>query len=673
MKYSITLIALASSAAATFKNAPPFPCPANTDNKCTDQQKPGFAFDDLPGGGFQQYKDFFWNGWTANQGAPGGRFGRRTGGKSIGGICKPDKNQSPSFGCGPKVDKFSLGSIHVKPEFDCDLEFHYDMPDGKKCKHRNFCKKTGTTVINTQCGGAKNVTIVYPPQPNKPKPVCSIEVPTVSFDCSTASSTVPPKTTTATTTSTTSTPPPVIETTETTSTTETAPSSQTSASTPSQDTTSGGIVSTSTTPAPGSSTAPGSSSTAPGSTTSETSSVKPVPSSSFIFPNSSTTAPGTTADSTPGTTPGSTPGTPSSTPGTIPGTSAGSTPGTTPGTTLETTSTTTYVTTFDTTSTLFTTLTSTITSCAPEVTECPNGGVKTTVVTIATSTTICPVTSTLTSVVTGPTSVQTPPVNPPVDGGDSTTQPAPGTTTTPGTGTVVEPPASVTSIAPIETLPCPSVVPSCLNTFLFSVGCSDNSDAACFCPDTLFIKNVFNCLYAHGESDDVISEAVIFIQGICAPYMGANPGIATDATVTTYITATATPTISVVTTVTLDVTTVVPCTDSLGSIIPSSSTTTTLSTTLTVPQLGFTTGTGGDVDVIPVTTALPIVTGPGGGDLVPTNGDGGFFTTPAPTGTGGLFPSSSAAFPPIVTAGAGRTGSGVGFAVAAAGLIAAIL
>ncbi|KAK4151442.1 hypothetical protein C8A00DRAFT_35891, partial [Chaetomidium leptoderma] len=196
MKSFVPVLALAAGVSATFHKAPPFTCPGNTDNKCTDKQQPGFSWDDLEIGDFFNYRDFNFNGWKCeDDGDKRGRFAPRTGKRAIGGTCTSDKKKSPSFGCGPVVDRFSLGSIHVKPEFDCDLEFHYDMPDGSTCKHRSACRKSGTTVVNRQCGGAKNVTIVYPPQPNKPKPSCSVRVPTISFDCSTASSTKTPKTT----------------------------------------------------------------------------------------------------------------------------------------------------------------------------------------------------------------------------------------------------------------------------------------------------------------------------------------------------------------------------------------------------------------------------------------------------------------------------------------------
>ncbi|KAK3354760.1 hypothetical protein B0H65DRAFT_514821 [Neurospora tetraspora] len=678
MKYSASLLAFAASAAATFPfhNAPAFTCPQNTDNKCTDQQKTGFAFDDLSAGPFSQYMDFNFNGWTSGAGF-GGRFGKRTF-KGISGVCGSDKSKAPSFGAG---DKFSLGSIHVTPEFDCDLEFHYHMPDGSTCKHRNQCTKGGTNVVNKQCGGATNVTIIYPPQPEKPKPSCSVIISTISFDCSTKQSTVPPKTKTTNGASTTSA--------AATSSVPSVPAETTS--------TSAAPVASSSAPAesvPGSQT-----STAPAEITSAPSApVESTPAENV--PILTTSAPISEVVSAPPVT-------------------------------------STIVTSFDSTSTIFVTEIQTITSCAPTVTNCP---ATTTVVTIATSTTVCPVTETHTTVISATSSAA------PVASsegpseivistsiGDIISAPAGSTSSAAAvessavassavassavassaavssavessTGVVV--PTSAGSVAsssaaavdttssaapvstaPVEPLPCPGVVPSCLNTFLFETGCTDNSDAACYCPNALFVKNVYECIYAHGESESIISEAITFFQGICAPYVNTNPGIATG--VPTYVTSTAAPTsvAPVFTTITVNLTTVVPCTDEAGSTIASSSTTVIVDTTMTVPQIHFTSTTD-DVAIVPAPTGVPLVTeteavpvvsatvtktgavGVSTSAAAPVNSAPAVTSAPAvpigtAVGTGGLVrPSSSVISPPIVTAGSGRVNAGLGLAVA---------
>ncbi|KAL2122150.1 hypothetical protein VTJ04DRAFT_2605 [Mycothermus thermophilus] len=622
MKTSVSFVALAASASATFLNAPAFPWPGNIDNVCTPQQLPGFNWADLDFGDFFNYKDFIFKGWKCED-ATGkrSRITPRTFGKVIGGICHPDKFKSPSFGCGPNLDKFSLGKIVVQPEFDTDLEFHYDMPDGSVCKHRSKCSKKGTTIVNNQCGGAKNVTIIYPPQPNKPKPTCSIKVPTISFDCSTASSTKPPKTTkTSTSFTSTST---VLTTTSsdfTLSTTISSPDVATSTSTLPGDV-------DSTTPVPITETSTG---IVPGTSTTD-SETSPVETTDSVSPTDSTSVDvSSSTESTSETT--------------------GSVSTETPVTT-EITETLTITTSFQSTSTIFTTSTQTITQCEPTKTDCPGNSVTTVIVTIPVSTTICPVTETLTTTTVLTTETSS---NLPVD----TATPSDGVDTGSSTSADVVVSTSsgvVSSVSPVPTLDVPELVPRCLNTFIFTTGCSDNTDAACYCPDAVFVKNVYDCMYAHGTTDAIIAEAIAFFQGICGKYLPQNPGIATDATVTSYITVTATPSVAPIsTTVTLITTTVVPCTDEAGSEIPSSSTTVTISTSIEVPQVDFTSSST-DVVIVPITSSQSVV--------LPT--DTGIIT-PIPTDTTSTVrPTQS-----IVTAGSGKAGVSLGFAAAVAAVAA---
>ncbi|KAL2161352.1 hypothetical protein VTH06DRAFT_8574 [Thermothelomyces fergusii] len=589
MKTFVPFAALAAGVSATFIHAPPFTCPANTNNQCSDKQKPGFSWDDLDFGDFFDYGGFHFRGWKCEDaGGWRGRFAPRTFKKIIGGTCHSDKSKSPSFGGGPNVDKFSLGSIHVKPEFDCDLEFHYDMPDGSVCKHRSPCSKSGTTVYNTQCGGAKSVTIVYPPQPDKPKPSCSIQVPTISFDCNTASSTLPPTTTTSQCSCKTA--PPAGATTtascvKPSSTSDAEPSStpEISASTTSAGETGAPPVQTSTELVPESSTTSvspaeetSSTSDSLGEEASTTTSVSPEETvSTSVSPSEET---GTTTVVSPGEETSST---------------ASVSPEETGSTSVspeEETGTTTSVSPGEETS-----------SSSSIIVTPPSGESSST----ATETSTTLVTEPTTASDVAPTGSA--PSDVPSDSAPDTT-PSDATPAVPGasaTSTLVSGGSSdvVSSVLPVETLPCPAVLPSCLNTFLFTVGCSDNTDTACYCPDATFVKSVYDCLYAHGDSDAVIAEAIAYFQGICAGWAGENPAIATGATVTTYITVTATPTVApVYTTVTVDITTVVPITDDAGQVIPSSSTTVTINTSLTVPQVGFASGSS-DVQVIPITTA----------------------------------------------------------------------
>ncbi|KAK3366485.1 adhesin protein Mad1 [Podospora didyma] len=516
MTSTIVVFSLAAGVmAGSFHEAPPFTCPSNTDNACTEQQRSGFGFGDLPLGKFTQYMGFSFRGFSCASGI-GKRFASTTNGSSyIHGTCGPELETSPSFGCavGTTPDRFSLASIHVRPEFDCDLEFHYGMPDGSTCKHRNLCQKSGTTVDNSQCGGAKNVTIVYPVQVNKPMPSCSIVIPTISLDCNAASRSS--KTASVTFTS--------VQTEEgslTSSTKSFATYTGTGANTP--------------LPVPTS---------LPSSLMHTTSGPLVLPSQpvgSSTVPVSSTSLGDSSASS----------------------------------------------------ASLWSTLTSTVASCASAAaSDCPADSATTLIV--AVSTTICPASSEITS--RGTTILLS---------ASSESGAARGSSAF-SRGSSSLSAATTLAASPVETLPYPNVVPSCLNTFLFSVNCRDNSDSACYCPERSFVKSVFGCIYAHGASDDIVLEGVLFFQGICAPFVESNPGIVADATVTSYISAaTALPAsvAPIYTTIAALITTVVPYTDYGPARIPiSSSTTSVMSITLKVPLVDFHTGAAGAVGVIPVT------------------------------------------------------------------------
>ncbi|EHA45872.1 adhesin protein Mad1 [Pyricularia oryzae 70-15] len=670
---TFTFLSLVAGATATFKGANPFECPSNTDNQCKPKQAGGFNWSDLNPGKFSSYDDFNFKGWECKEDKSftrRGHFDRRTSGKVIDGRASSNKGDCPSF---DSKDKFSLDTFHMSTEFDCDLEFHYGMPDGSTCRQRSPCKKSGSTIKNTQCGGAKGVTIVYPPQPNKPKKDCGITVTSVSFDCSTR----PPKPTSSVKTSsqppkvtTTSQPPkattesskPPKETSQPPKETSSLPPKVTTTSQPPQITSASSLPPKDTTSQPPKDT----SSKPPKDTTSQppkdTTSQPPKGTGSASVPPPQ----GTASNSVPppqGTASNSVPPPQGTASNSVPpqGTASASQPpkdtvSQPPAATTSITST--MITIIPSTSTVFTTKVSTVFSCAEDVKDCP-GRSTTAVITVSVpvSTTVTQITETKTTVlppVTTPglpgSPVTTPGAPATTPGAPGTTPGAPGTTVNvPGT-TVNVPGTTVTAPGPVVTLPCPDVVPKCLNTWIFQLGCKDNTDSNCYCPDTAFVENVFQCFYAHGESDSVISEAVIYFQGICAPHIPQNPAIITGPTITSYITVTAPPTPiatnpAAITTISVDKTTVVPCTDDAGNPIPSSSSTVTISTTIVVPKLGFTTAppapgatgpaggsdNGGDIGLVPVTTAIPIVTGtaPGSG-ASPTGGN----VPGVPAGTG---------------------------------------
>lgn len=571
------------------------------------------------------------------------------------GECGPDKGSGPSFEYG---EGFSIDEIEISTEFDTDLELVYEMPDGKECKQRSSCKQGGSVVKNTQCGGAKKVVFVHPPQADRADK-CKVKIPKIRFNCDSAQ---PPKSTASPT-----------ETPESPEYTESLPQSSETGEVPDTSTTAdvpgttespeeSDTAGTSSTPVSGTfttitegqgttveSSSPEESTTEPaepsyteGEPPSEETTSKP---DDPIYTEGEPPAEETTAE----------PEDPSYTEGEPP---AEETTGETeePESTVESSSpeestpvpdepiVETEVTSHMTTSTIFTTSTSTITSCGPEVTECPDDEDGTAVVTltIPVSTTICPVTETLTRTQEpGSTTEDSSPENPDT------------TVATTATSEAGEPTDSAPE--PQETLPCPEVVPSCLNTWLFELECPDNTDTSCFCPSAAFIENVFTCIYAHGESDAVVSEAIRFVQGICASHASENPGIITNPnTITSIITVTDQPQTTApgdYTTITISVTTEVPCVTD-GVTLTDSSTASVIEQTVEVPNVGFETNSAGEVGVVP-TPAPVTVSSSVASTLIPQ-----------PSGTGGEASPTGPSEPVEVGSASGMVVSLVGIGAA---------
>jgi hypothetical protein len=656
MKSTFAILAAAASltqVTATFRggfhNAPPFSCPGNQDNVCEENQHGGYDWSDLNPGHFEDYDGFKWNGWTCED-----SFSRRDllaprtfGGKVISGSCGPEPSTAPSFECGPQRagKSFSVKKFDVTVEFDCRLEFHYDMPDGSVCRHQQDCRSGGTTVHNTQCGGATKVRFVLPPQANLPKPNCHIGVHHIDFDCDDNTPPRPPyhpPTPPTTTTSaelpveTTSQPAEEIPTTSEEIKTTTSEEIKTTTSEESKTTTSpaeettpieestslisstSAVETTETSEAPVTTTSAEETTVATTSaeettvtseesktTTSPAEETTPIEESTSLISSTSAVETTKTSEAPVTTSP------------------AEETPITTAPveTSVETTV---ITTTYDTVSTIYTTSVQTVTSCAPEVPNCPGGGEEVTV-TIPVTVTTCPVTETITH--TGPT--QTAVVPTPGDEDDD------------------------------EELPCDEVVPKCLNTFFHLVeSCQDNTDSACYCPNQEFITEVYKCVYAHGASDDIIAESIHFLQGVCAPAIPSNPGIVTGAdSITEHITITGTITATSVayTTVHVETTITEPCVSD-GTTIPGSSTVVTISTEVTVPEV-----------TLPTATATPTDGGELPGDApAPTT----FFTQP-PAGTGEITVPTSSIFPPPSAGNSVRASLGLGMVVmvAAAALL----
>ncbi|KAH9895449.1 hypothetical protein F4778DRAFT_746924 [Xylariomycetidae sp. FL2044] len=610
MKQNLSLLALAAGlsqvTATFFHNAPSFTCPENTDNTCLDDFKNGIDWSDLSFGSFDDYKGFKWTGgWTCAE-----KFGKRDElskrtfqSKCATAKATNQKSSSPKISCDSSKgnSKTSIKTFQVTPDFDCDLEFHYTMPDQSTCKHRSSCKASGTVVENTQCGGATDVTIVFPDQEkHKDKTECNFGFHHIDFDCddhpkSSSSISVPAATSTSSK--------PVVV---------------TSSSKAAETTTSSKAAETTSSSKPAEST---------------TTSFAPVLNTTSQAVETSTYAISTTSVSVPA----------------VSSTAA-----------VSSSASSLIITSYDSTSTVFSTTVQTITSCGPEVPDCPAHSTAVTTIVVPISTTVCPVTETL--------GVSTPASPAPAASSTASSAPVESAPVASSSTTAVGS-SSTTPTGPVETLPCPDVVPSCMNTWLFKLNCKDNTDSACYCPDSAFVQNVFTCMYAHGETDDIISEAISYFQGICAPFVPTNPGIATGADTITSVITVVQPTTApaAVTTVVVTATQVVPCTNEAGEEIPSSSSTVTITTTFTAPEVIFTTvpaaaGSSSEVAVVPgtytsaIASATATATNTGVSPPYPTGG-ASTLVTAAPTGGFTSAPSST----PIVTAGAAHVGAGMGF------------
>jgi hypothetical protein len=645
MRTSFAILAAAASVSQVsatwggWHNANPFPVPGNCQNKCVDKQKEGWNWKDLPDGDVKGYDGFDFKGWTSeNEFTKRDGLAPRTfGGRVIRGECGPDKESAPSFECGKdrEYKDFSVKKFDITVEFDCRMEFHYDMPDGSVCKHSQHCSAGGTTVHNTQCGGAKKVHFVYPDQPDKPKKKCHVGVHHVDFDCEDRPPYKPPHEgppnkpphTKPPHTKPPHTKPPHTKPPHEKPTTEAPPPPQETTTPPAEETTPPPAEET--TPPPAEETTPPAEETTPPAeetTPPAEETTPPAETPTYEVPEESTPVESTTSEELP----------------------------------VESSSTI-ITTTYDTTSTVFTTSVQTITSCAPEVPDCPaKGSTAVVTVTVPVSTTICPVTETLTEPI--PSQTGTKPEEP-----ETPEEPE-------------KPEEPETPEEPEEPMPCDPVVPQCLNTFLYLVKeCKDNSDSQCYCPKKDYVDEVFKCLYAHGSSDDVIAEAVSFFQGVCAPYIPQNPGIATGADeVTAIITVTGTPTVTSVpyTTVVVVETVTEPCVTD-GTTIEGSSTIVTVSTEVTIPQVTIPTLT-------PAVPTKPVDEVPETG--VPEVPETGAPEVPAPPPTGVAPPVTSAPLtfitsppeatatpiqtpPPVAAASGVRASLGLALAAIVAALI----
>ncbi|KAH0537887.1 hypothetical protein FGG08_005439 [Glutinoglossum americanum] len=442
-----------------------FSCPSNIKNDCDDKESKGFDWGDLSTGSFESYNGFSFSGFEcANSFGKRDALTKRTfNSKCIKGTAKDDEESSPKFSCGSSK-KFSIDQLDISVEFDTDLEFNYKMDDGSTCKHVSPCSAGGSSVKNTQCGGAKSV-VVKLPKKNKGKS-CDVGIHSVKFNCNSPTTTSTTTTSSAETTTTTTT---------TTSTTSTTSEAETT-TTPETETTTTAAAET-TTPY----TTPN---TVPYANTSTTAPYV-APTTSAAESYTSTTAP-YVAPTTSTTSVYVAPTTPYETPTvSVPGTTAApveSVPTTysTPVTTVIT-----YV---------------SITTC--DVTNAGTSGSP--VVTQTTKT----IQVTYTTILCEKCAMETSEVQPGPTHSAPPESPSPPAPVVPGSGG------------------CPEVVPRCLNTWIFATECKDNADADCYCKLDGFVNNVVGCVQSWG-SDDEFQQAASYFAGICAKYIPQNPAIIT--------------------------------------------------------------------------------------------------------------------------------------------------
>lgn len=472
----------------------PFNSPNYNNNECSDKQKNGFDWSDLKDGDSNfNYGDFdFTGGWKCSN-----SFGKRDSlsKRTFGSKCiknRVSKEKPASFGCNKRKSGFSITHIDVSVEYDVDLELHYHMEDGSKCKQVAPCKSSGSTIQNTQCGGAKSVE-VYLPKHDKSDKECEIGFHNIGFDCNPGKGYSPPS-------------PPEVP-------ASSAPVVSQPASTP--------LVSS-----PASSTTPGNTPSCNGV---ECNSQPPATSSAAPPCNGEHCASQPPASSAPAS---------SSAPATEVSVSSGyDAPSSRPEAPVPTPP-------------------ATETAAVPcggygqssceDSTPASSAPIETPYSEVpATFSSIAPFTNSSAPATTAPPTYETSPVpqppasQPPVS--ESAGVPAcNGSYGESCEGTAVSTPFASSTVILSTGVPQPSspsyppvsppdVLPKCMNTWLEVSGdCKNNADASCYCKNKDFTKQVIDCVSAWCGTDDETREALQYLIGICAEHVPENPGLVTD-------------------------------------------------------------------------------------------------------------------------------------------------
>jgi hypothetical protein len=181
-----TALLTQQAAGDSWGNAKTFSNPSNTNNNCTQNQQSGFDWSTLPTGSFSSFGGFDFSGFSCSN-----SFSKRSllardsfQSKCVQGQVSKDASSAPKIACG-SGQAFSITDMQVSVSFDTDLDFVFDMPDGSTCKHTASCSASGTTITNSQCGGAQSVSFQMPAHGSDQG--CGIGIHSVGFDCQSAS------------------------------------------------------------------------------------------------------------------------------------------------------------------------------------------------------------------------------------------------------------------------------------------------------------------------------------------------------------------------------------------------------------------------------------------------------------------------------------------------------
>ncbi|KAF2761042.1 hypothetical protein EJ05DRAFT_250894 [Pseudovirgaria hyperparasitica] len=635
MKVTTTVLlgALAAQqAVATWDlHAPAFSCPSKIPHTCDDKEKSGFKWDGLKvGADVGNYNGYQFPGFKCSS-KLGKRdnLGKRTfQDKCITGKVTKDKSAGPKITCPSK--EFSIKEFQVSVDHDVDVEFHYGMPDGSICKQHVPCKAGGSTVTNTQCGGAKEVTFQIPQKGKHDS--CEIGFHGIDFYCEKPS------------------PPPQCDGSSNDCSTPTPPEQP-----PVPQPTPTGAVTTPTGELP-----------KPTGELPNPTGELPNPTGELPNPTGELPKPTDELPNPTGELPKPTGELPNPT-GEIP-TPTGQTPtGQVPSSMG------------DTSSPADETPIQTGNPPAPYPPAGPSENPPE-----GPSDTPCKDDTCGSS----PPAVSMPPTT-------NTSSPVFPSAYPPVGSDVVVSPSSIstpsTPSTPLPTADCPSELQRCINTFA-KFKCTDNTDSKCYCKDQGLVKEIIDCVDAWTHDQDLISKALSFFVGICAPYVPKNPAIVTDCP--TSITlgpgsgpaptpapdapasdvqypgavteAPQTPAVPAVTTPVTTLTVIQTNTPTYDNEHPESSVLNTTTITMTVPQVHFVTAPAPDQTGSPIVGLIPGAPAPVSAnptEAYPTGAypTGAYSTGPHTTGFGTsvVVPTPTGTLPPTFTGAAVKMGTNV--------------